>query len=165
MQTFLPLLVLFSFLITAPKPAAVLPLHNYSLSFAGAALSRPLANWHSLARAPSLSVSARSLRNVYFFLCWSLALAVSVAVAAAAARWVSVSVSVSVALLLPLLSRCLQLCSGYIRNVLLLLQLVAFETLSSFVMLAKHFSSRIQAKFYNNFVCAFPTHCACCVCK
>lgn len=50
---------------------------------------------------------------------------------------------------------------GYIRNVLLLLQLVAFETLSSFVMLAKHFNG-IQAKFYCNLCVPMPL---CFVCK
>lgn len=84
----------------------------------------------ALFRVRSLALALSLLFSTH---CWSLALPLFVAVS------VSVSVSVSV---------------GYIRNVLLLLQLVAFETLSSFVMLAKHLN-RIQAKLFNGLCVLF----------
>lgn len=97
----------------------------------------PIAHSVSFARSCVCSLSELCSRSLSLLLSGAV-LAVGSAVATVAA-FLSVAFAVSVVARLSL-GLSLAATFGYIRNVLCFLQLVAFETLSSFVMLAKYFN-------------------------
>lgn len=114
---------------------------NYSLSFVNALL-------RAFVRSHSLSESA-----LFGTLRWSLALPLFCAVNGGGFfsclfRFCFCCCSTRLSLGLSLAAT-----FGYIRNVLCFLQLVAFETLSSFVMLANYFN-KIQNTLYHD-LCVF----------